>query len=86
MRYQALSTLDSSTVFIASNNGRLYSSYDSGSSWMQQFYVGTTTTTGLTSVSMYSTSRGVAGGSSGFGIFSLVSSKFNLFINYRHRE
>lgn len=74
IRYQAISALDVNTVFIASNNGRLFASYNGGISWSQQLSLGTTST-GLTSVSMYTTEKGVAGGSSGFGIYALVPSK-----------
>lgn len=74
--YQALSALDANTVYVAGTNGNLFASFNGGISWTQQFSVGTTTTTGLTSVSMYSTTRGVAGGSSGFGVYALVPSKF----------
>lgn len=74
IKYQAISVLDVSTVFVASNSGFLFASYDGGTSWSQQLSLGTTTT-GLTSVSMYTSEKGVAGGSSGFGIYALVPSK-----------
>lgn len=74
IKYQAISVLDVNTVFVAGNDGCIYASYDGGTSWSQQSSLGTTTT-GFTSISMYSSEKGVAGGSSGFGVYALVPSK-----------
>lgn len=74
IRYQALSVLSVDTVYISSEGGALYASFNGGSSWALQF----TASAGLNSVSMLSTTRGVAGGSSGLGIFALVPSKLQV--------
>lgn len=71
IRYQSMSTLDSLTVFLAGANGCIYASFDGGYTWNLQY----TASGSLTSLTMYSLTRGVAGGGTPIGMFALVPSK-----------
>ena len=71
IQYQAISVLRVVNVFVASSGGSIYKSTDKCSSWNLLSSTGST----LTSLSMLSFSRGVAGASSGNGIFTLVPGK-----------
>lgn len=74
IKYKAISTLDANKVYIVGNNGRMYASYDGGYTWSLQVNIGTTST-GLQSIAMLSSTKGVAGGSSGFGMYTLAPGK-----------
>jgi photosystem II stability/assembly factor-like uncharacterized protein len=72
IRYQALSVLSTSEAYVSGSTGQIYKTVNGGNSW--SLLVSTRST--LTSLSMYSSSRGVAGVLTGGGLYALVPSKF----------
>lgn len=74
IRYHSISTLSTSNYFVAASNGKIYSTTNGGSSWVEVV----TTANAFYSLTMFSSSRGIAGSLS--NIFTLVDSKYSMVI------